>query len=248
MDKNTTAIIFVLLVIVGILAIAVMIQSAAIPAGAYLAGATSARQCNDKIDNDGDGYIDFRSKRTIVSDEPAILAGGSDGDESEGNILSFQLGSDPGCSAVNDISELNPNVQCDDGADNDGDGLVDYNAPGVVVSGDPPGDPGCTGPTDTDERNCGDKICQAGETCSSCSVDCGACDSCADSDGGFNTNTKGSTYGIQGGLFINATDSCATGTILTEFYCSGTTIANSQFDCAANFSTCIDGACVQGLR
>ena len=35
--------------------------------------------------------------------------------------------------------------QCNDGLDNDGDGLTDY-----------PNDPGCTGNSDNNENNCGD--------------------------------------------------------------------------------------------
>ena len=43
-----------------------------------------------------------------------------------------------------DTSEKGTNA-CDDGVDNDGDGLIDYQADGT-------GDPGCTDPTDTGEQ------------------------------------------------------------------------------------------------
>ena len=51
--------------------------------------------------------------------------------------------------------------ECSDGVDNDNDGLTDY-----------PNDAGCASATDNDESNCGDNVCEGGETCSSCSSDC----------------------------------------------------------------------------
>ena len=50
---------------------------------------------------------------------------------------------DPGCASPFDTSELST-VQCDDGIDNDGDGLIDDRVMG--------GDPGCASLTDTDEH------------------------------------------------------------------------------------------------
>ena len=54
-------------------------------------------------------------------------------------------------------------VECNDSGDNDDDGLLDLD------------DAGCTSPEDIDETNCGDLSCEGGESCSSCSQDCGAC-------------------------------------------------------------------------
>lgn len=71
---------------------------------------------------------------------------------------------------IADTSDVNVNVvlyQCYDGIDNDSDGYIDY-----------PDDPGCTVSNDnneTDPISCGDGTCNGAETCSSCSVDCGAC-------------------------------------------------------------------------
>ena len=53
--------------------------------------------------------------------------------------------------------------ECNDGFDNDADGKIDL------------GDSGCTDLNDNDETNCGDKICEGGEICSSCNTDCGNC-------------------------------------------------------------------------
>ncbi len=55
---------------------------------------------------------------------------------------------------------------CDDGLDNDLDGLIDF-----------PQDPGCTFPEDDDEHNgaepvCGDGLCEYPENLESCSADC----------------------------------------------------------------------------
>ncbi len=50
---------------------------------------------------------------------------------------------DPGCSSGDDPDEHEPGLECDDGLDNDSDGLFDYRVVG--------GDPGCTSPTDSSE-------------------------------------------------------------------------------------------------
>jgi parallel beta-helix repeat protein len=62
--------------------------------------------------------------------------------------------------------------ECQDTLDNDGDGDTDF-----------PADSGCTAADDADESDCGDGVCEGGETCSSCTADCGACPACADGDG-----------------------------------------------------------------
>lgn len=54
-------------------------------------------------------------------------------------------------------------TECNDKIDNDGDGAIDLD------------DAGCTYLNDNDETNCGDNICEGAESCSSCSLDCGAC-------------------------------------------------------------------------
>jgi glutamine amidotransferase-like uncharacterized protein len=66
---------------------------------------------------------------------------------------------DPGCDSVQDNSELGDN-ECDDGIDNDGDGSVDT------------ADSGCLSVSGEDESNCGDGVCEGGETPLTCSADC----------------------------------------------------------------------------
>ncbi|MDP2926412.1 MAG: hypothetical protein Q8N99_08595 [Nanoarchaeota archaeon] len=50
--------------------------------------------------------------------------------------------------------------ECNDGRDNDNDGLVDL------------ADLGCINSSDNDESNCGDSVCEGGETWQTCSADC----------------------------------------------------------------------------
>jgi len=63
-------------------------------------------------------------------------------------------------------------AECDDGIDNDGDTLVDEDDAGChpnnIITN--PYDP-----TDNDESNCGDSVCEGFESCLFCSTDCGTC-------------------------------------------------------------------------
>ena len=64
-----------------------------------------------------------------------------------------------------DIKGYTPTAECNDNIDNDGDGKIDL------------ADAGCTDSSDNDETNCGDTKCEGGESCLSCSFDCGVCQS-----------------------------------------------------------------------
>ena len=67
--------------------------------------------------------------------------------------LDGDVTNDPGSAGADDESETEdrrgrvagPGPECDDGEDNDGDGLRDYRVDGS-------GDPGCSGPADRDEK------------------------------------------------------------------------------------------------
>jgi len=95
----------------------------------------------------------------------------NDGIDNDGDGLT-DYPNDPGCSSVDDTTELGSN-ECDDGIDNDGDGLIDTN------------DVGCSSPSGLDETNCGDSICEGGETPVSCPSDCPVfeCNDGIDNDG-----------------------------------------------------------------
>lgn len=191
---------------------------------------TKIYACNDGIDNDGDGKTDYPN--------------------------------DPGCASSTDNDERT-GAACDDGSDNDGDGKIDMN------------DAGCSSVTDNDEANCGDGAVSGSEQCdgsnlngntcaskgysggalsctSSCTLDTTGCytDTCSDTDGGFVTGTQGTVSGSYQGNSYSNTDSCS-GTVLTEYYCSGGKKYSSTHECnkATNQSnnsgttTCSSGAC-----
>jgi len=148
------------------------------------------KACNDKIDNDGDGYTDYPN--------------------------------DPGCSSRQDNSELDPSVECDDGSDNDGDGDTDYN------------DGGCSGPTDDDETNCGDEVCEGPETSGNCPEDCGYSDSCEDTDGGNYPFTFGTTSGYYNEIPYSNDDYCVDSSNIMEYYCSGDYEQSQQQSCGTD--------------
>lgn len=91
--------------------------------------------CQDGIDNDGDGHIDYPADGGCLSG-----AGGSevsqcqDGIDNDGNGVIDDA--DGGCADDNDNSERTA-PQCQDGVDNNGDGKIDY-----------PDDPACDSPDD----------------------------------------------------------------------------------------------------
>jgi len=178
-------------------------------------------------------------------------------------------------------------AECNDRIDNDGDGYTDLS------------DVGCDNKKDTDETNCGDGVCEGGETSQTCSTDCGvaqlcgnnitegtevcdgtsmngetcqsqgfhggtlACnnecggfvtsgcytDSCSDTDGGGNVWIQGTVSGYHNGNSYSYTDFC-TGPMnltLNEYSCSGNTTYNSigiSCDGFNKSSTCYNGACI----
>jgi hypothetical protein len=222
--------------------------------------------CNDGYDNDGDGLTDFpddpgcSNKNDQSELNPNIecddgtdnadadsladyndpgCSGPTDDDETDGacDDLSDNDGdtyidypNDPGCLSYSDINEINPSIECDDSYDNDGDNYVDYN------------DAGCSGPTDDDETNCGDEVCEGGETVVSCPEDC-ATNSCEDTDGGFDPFVSGTVSGYTGGAPYSYDDAC-NGTKVFEWYCMGDTPYGGFYDCQWNSTTCSGGACV----
>ncbi len=110
-------------------------------------------QCNDGIDNDGDGATDYAGgdyscNSPSDNDETNPRSQCQDNTDNDGDGL-IDYPNDPGCQNRQDNTESNGtgSSQCQDGIDNDGDGLIDMI------------DPGCSSPTDTNEA---DEICVAG--------------------------------------------------------------------------------------
>src|SRR4030066_91448 len=96
--------------------------------GEFSCCCTLTTQCNDGIDNDGDGSVDFPADTgcTNACDSlETFLDQCKDGIDNDGDGLS-DYPADCGCESESDTSEApNAVTQCNDGIDNDGDGLID---------------------------------------------------------------------------------------------------------------------------
>lgn len=146
----------------------------------------------------------------------------NDGIDNDGDSY-IDYPNDPGCRRWWDWTETNINIECDDGSDNDGDSAIDYN------------DGGCSGPTDDDETNCGDGVCEGGETSGSCPADCGTPDSCSDTDGGNYIFTFGTTSGYLNATPYSNDDYCTDTSNIMEYYCSGDYEQSQQQSCGTDF-------------
>jgi len=201
-----------------------------------LAAPKAPKACRDGVDNDGDGYADWPSdpgcRNKNDNSELDLNVECDDGIDNDGDF-NTDYPDDSGCSGPTDNSELNLNVECDDGIDNDGDTNTDY-----------PDDSGCSSPTDNDETNCGDTVCEGGETSQNCPEDCGSPDSCSDTDGGWVPELFGTVSGDSAGLPYAFDDNCLTSDLLQEWYCIGDTFSPSNVSCSMmNFTGCSNGAC-----
>jgi len=106
-------------------------------------------QCADRIDNDGNGYIDFPWDPHCTSPDdddesgPGTPAACSNAVDDDGDTkIDFPW--DPGCTFAGDTDETDPPTisQCADGTNNDGDLVTDF-----------PNDYGCDYASDDDETN-----------------------------------------------------------------------------------------------
>ena len=108
-------------------------------------------QCEDGLDNDGDGLIDMNDPGCSTPQDDDESNGTSecqDGINNDGDSAT-DYPADFSCSSPQDDDETLPRAQCQDSLDNDGDGLTDLN------------DPGCASDQDNDESN-GTSQCQDG--------------------------------------------------------------------------------------
>lgn len=175
--------------------------------------AATKAECGDKIDNDGDGLVDT---------------------------------ADSGCVDKKDTDESD----CGDGVC-EGDEECNACVADCGTCGPMCGDAECNGdetcetcPADCGDclPECGDSVCEGDETCGTCEEDCGVCDSCSDTDLGQDYWSQGTVSGYNNGIEYSYTDLCTNST-LTEYFCSGDSFSATQFDCNANMTSCINGAC-----
>jgi hypothetical protein len=111
--------------------------------------------CDDGVDEDGDGLVDFPAdpgctSATDPDEEDASLPcdDGLDNDLVPDGLIDFS-GGDPDCVSPIDPSEAEP--ECRDGWDNDGDGLYDYpDDPGCPLGNATPENPPCDDGIDND--------------------------------------------------------------------------------------------------
>jgi hypothetical protein len=133
-----------------------------------------------------------------------------------------------------EIEEIVTKVEiCDDGSDNDDDGLVDCDDIDCVS------DEACKSCSDDDD-------CPTGAACDTSTNECVEC---VDSDGGSNIYKTGSVTGIFEGDFVyqTLTDYCVDSNTVFEYFCyeaSGYFDTEGEIDCGEGYS-CVEGACVE---
>jgi hypothetical protein len=106
----------------------------------FEAGGAGGDACRNRVDDDGDGRIDFPADpecafACTASEAPRPACSNDLDDDADGRA---DFPADPGCTARIDDSEADP--ECSDRRDNDRDGRTDF-----------PADPGCVSEVDTDE-------------------------------------------------------------------------------------------------
>jgi hypothetical protein len=76
-------------------------------------------------------------------------------------------------------------------------------------------------------------------------VDYTFADNCSDTDGGWNLFTPGTVSGYDDAAPYSYSDSCANGTAVAEYLCSGSQWFTWNYDCTLyNGTSCVNGACV----
>ena len=125
------------------------------PADASVDVFADAPECNDGVDNDGDGLTDFPEDpgcedAVDTSERERACANGIDDDEDGAT----DFPADPGCASYEDDDEFNeaPLPECADGIDNDRNGEIDEQDPGCVSAADPSED------TPAEPPVCADRI------------------------------------------------------------------------------------------
>ena len=173
------------------------------------------RKCNNGVDDDNDGLIDYPAdpgcsagNDNTETSSALVCDNGVDEANDADTLADFRLsGGDAGCTSATDNNERDG--PCDNNFDDDGDGLIDR-----------PSDPECGSFADVEHE-------------------------CSDTDGGQVYTVQGTTSGSFGGTPFSGTDSCVDTVTLTEYYCNPYNLGNQNVNCAGNTTTqCVNGACV----
>ncbi|MFO0547344.1 MAG: hypothetical protein U0271_03090 [Polyangiaceae bacterium] len=150
-------------------------------------GLASTLACNDGIDNDGDGFIDYPEdpgcEAAADPDETDIPECSNGVDDDGDGFIDFP--DDTGCSSLLDGTESGLPA-CGDGVDNDGDGLADF-----------PDDPGCVDANDASEADvpaCANGLDDDNDGATDYPLDAG-CSSATDDDETDNPGTGGAGQG-----------------------------------------------------
>ena len=167
---------------------------------------TNTPQCEDNVDNDGDGFVDEADPACAAgadteAEDPATECN-DDADNDGDGLIDFP--DDPGCDGPDDDTEFGAGTpDCGDGRDNDGDGKVDF-----------PNDPGClTSLQDNEADDCPD-----GPNCPECGDgDDNDFDGQTDFAGG-DPNCTSASDGTELDIAPNA---CGTGTSVLPLPASG---------------------------
>ena len=181
-----------------------VLVAAGLGAAACSGGGTEIPECNDGVDNDGDGLLDNADPACAIGDtesgDPPVAC--NDGVDNDGDGLT-DFPDDPGCTAARDTDEFNVRVPaCMDGMDNDGDGKVDF-----------PNDPGCFVANQDDESD----DCPDGPSCPECGD---GDDNDADGDTDYPAD-DGCAAASSPAEFMFDANACGVGTVIADLPANG---------------------------
>jgi len=204
--------------------------------------------CKDKIDNDGDGFIDMSDAGCINGrdkSETNLAVACDDALDNDGDGT-YDM-DDDGCMNITDTAEddcgdsvVSGSEVCEIGGSQTCTTSKEYSGRQFCIS------QGNGWYTCTKTQNCGDGICTAGaESIYTCTADCGFPNSCFDSDASATTDytTSGAVSGRLNNLTYSINDSCAA-IGLTEYSCNGNISTSRNVNCIEfGYNTCVNGAC-----
>jgi len=233
-DYNRILVASLVIVVAAFLLLNILIKSDIYPTTG-LAPKGGAAKCANALDDDGDGLKDYpadlgcsstsdSTETWSPSKDPTKELHQCDNGKDDGDLdtvadYKVTTAGDPGCTSVTDNDEKS---QCENSADDDGDGKIDY---GTAEGKDSK----CSGYSDNVED---------------------PKDSCSDTDGGNAKATGGTASGYDESVAFSYTDYCVSTTLLKEYYCGSKAQdyapLTADITCAAS-ETCSNGACVASV-